>query len=148
MKTKTQLNTVETISRRAALEEVNAVAGILLSAGTVKCTHTPQERFTRGGAFEVKLFVSGVSSGEGINSVRSVRLRYRHVNQAERWNALDLDGENGVYAAAIPPEYTGSDFALEYYFELANARGAEWMYPGFNKALSNQPYFAVCKRNA
>jgi len=67
---------------------------------------------------------------------------------AERWNVLDLAGENGVYGAAIPPEYTRSEFALEYYFELADAMGGEWMYPGFNKALSNQPYFAVCKRNA
>ncbi|MGO9938415.1 MAG: hypothetical protein ACLPH3_12155 [Terracidiphilus sp.] len=48
-----------------------------------------------------------------------------------------MAGENGVYAAAIPPEYTRSEFVLEYYFELADAKGAEWMYPGFNKALSN-----------
>jgi len=78
--------------------------------------------------------------------VRSVRLRYRRVNQAERWNVLDLDGENGIYAAAIPSEYTRSEFALEYYFELSDAKGVEWMYPGFNKTLSNQPYFTVCKR--
>jgi hypothetical protein len=80
--------------------------------------------------------------------VRSVRLRYRHVNQAERWNVLDLNGENGAYAAEIPPEYTRSEFGLEYYFELADAGGVKWMYPGFDKALSNQPYFALCNRNA
>ena len=148
MKTKIQPNKAETISRRAALGEMNAIAGILPSALPVKCSHTPSDRFTLGSALEVKLLISGVSSREGIKSVRSVRLRYRQVNQAERWNVLDLAGENGVYAAAIPPEYTRSEFALEYYFELADAMGAEWMYPGFNKALSNQPYFAVCKRNA
>jgi len=32
--------------------------------------------------------------------------------------------------------------------EGVGADGAEWMYPSFDKALSNQPYFAVCKRNA
>ncbi len=148
MKTKIQLNKVETLSRRAALEEMNAIAGILSSEIPVKCLHTPPEKITPGDALAVELFVSGLSSGEGIKSVHSVRLRYRHVNQAERWNVLDLDGENGVYAAAIPQEYTQSDFALEYYFELADATGAKWMYPGFNNALSNQPYFAVCKRNA
>ena len=78
--------------------------------------------------------------------VRSVRLRYRHVDQAERWKALDADEKDGAFAAVIPAEYTQSKFALEYYFELDGGRGVEWMYPGFNKTLSNQPYFAVCKR--
>ena len=31
-------------------------------------------------------------------------------------------------------------------FELEDGTGAQWMYPGFNETLSNQPYFAVCKR--
>jgi hypothetical protein len=146
MKTKIQPNKAETISRRAASEEMNAIAGIPPSAVPVKCGHTPPGRFTPGNPLEVKLLILDVPSGGVIKSVRSVRLRYRRVNQAERWNVLDLDGENGVYAAAIPSEYTRSEFPLEYYFELSDARGVEWMYPGFNKNLSNQPYFAVCKR--
>jgi hypothetical protein len=146
MKTKIQPNKAQTISRRAASEEMNAIAGILPSAVPVKCGHTPPGRFTPGNLLEVKLLILDVPSGGVIKSVRSVRLRYRRVNQAERWNVLDLDGENGVYAAAIPSEYTRSEFPLEYYFELSDARGVEWMYPGFNKNLSNQPYFAVCKR--
>ena len=81
-----------------------------------------------------------------MKSVRSARIRYRHVNQAERWNVLDLVNVDGVYAAAIPSEYTRSEFALEYYFEVSDSTGVEWMYPGLNKTLSNQPYFAVCKR--
>lgn len=116
MKTKIQLNKVETLSLRAALEEMNAIAGILPSTVPVKCLQTPPEKITPGSALAFKLVVSGLSSGEGIKSAHSVRLRYRHVNQAGRWNVLDLDYENGVYAAAIPREYTESDFALEYYF--------------------------------
>ena len=144
MKTKVQLKkAAETISRRAVSEEMNAIAGILSSAVQVKCSHTPPETFTPGNPLEVKLLILGVSSGGGMRSVRSVRLRYRRVNQAERWNVLDLVDEDDVYAAAIPSEYTRSDFALEYYFELSDARGVERMYPGFNKTLSNQPYFAV-----
>jgi hypothetical protein len=148
MKAKIQVNTGETASRKAPLDGMKAIAGIMPGTVPVKCSHTPPERFTPGGALEVKLFVSGVTGGEGIKSVRSVRLRYRHVNQAERWNVLDVNGEDGAYAAAIPAAYTQSDFGLEYYFELADSKGSEWMYPGFNKALSNQPYFAVCNRNA
>ncbi len=55
-------------------------------------------------------------------------------------------GNAGVYTAAIPAAYTQSKFALEYYFELESERGVKWIYPGFDKDLSNQPYFAVCKR--
>ena len=146
MKSKIHLNKAETISRRAVSEEMNAIAGLLPSAVQVRCSHTPPETFTPGNPLEVKLLILGGSSGGGTQSVRSVRLRYRRVNQAERWNVLDLDGENGIYAAAIPSEYTRSEFALEYYFELSDAKGVEWMYPGFNKTLSNQPYFTVCKR--
>jgi hypothetical protein len=69
-------------------------------------------------------------------------------NAALELNALDLNGEYGASAAAIPPAYIRSDFGLEYYPELADSRGSKWMYPGFNKALSNQPYFAVRNRNA
>jgi len=65
-------------------------------------------------------------------------------NAALELNALDLNGEYGASAAAIPPAYIRSDFGLEYYPELADSRGSKWMYPGFNKAISNQPYFAVC----
>ncbi len=147
MKTRIHWNKAEPISRRAAVEEMSTIAGILPPAVPVKCSHTPQDKFTSGNALEVKLFISGRSSGEGIKSVHSVRLRYRHVNQAERWKVLDLNGEDGTYAATIPPEYTRSEFGLEYYFELADAGGVKWMYPGFDKALSNQPYFAIVQRN-
>lgn len=147
MKTKIQLNKAETISRPSASEEMNVIAAKLPLPILVKCSHTPPARFMPGSALELRLLISGMSSGEGIKSVRSVRIRYRHANQAERWNVLDLNGENGVYAARIPSEYTRSEFGLEYYFELADDRGVEWMYPGLNKTLSNQPYFAICKRN-
>jgi hypothetical protein len=69
-------------------------------------------------------------------------------NAALELNVLGLNREDDASAAAIPPAYIRSDFGLEYYPELADSRGSKWMYPGFNKALSNQPYFAVRNRNA
>ena len=142
MKSKIQLNKSEKISRRVAAR-MNAFAEILPLSVRLKCSHTSPQKFTPGNALILQLSVSGTSIVEGNRPLRSIRLRYRHVNQAERWNTLDLNRENGLYKATIPPEYTRSDFALEYYFELEDDKGAAWMYPGFNDTLSNQPYFSL-----
>jgi hypothetical protein len=111
--------------------------------GRVRCSHTQPENFRPGEPLALKLVIS---DGDGIYAVRSLRLRFRHVNQAERWNALDASGKDGAYSGAIPAEYTESKFELEYYFEVEGGAGVKWMYPGFNETLFNQPYFAVRRR--
>jgi hypothetical protein len=105
-------------------------------------SHTPPEKFTPGEPLALRLVI-----GRESEAVRSVRLCYRHVDQAERWNVVDATGKDEGYTAAIPAEYTQSKFGLEYYFELEDGSGAWGMYPGFNESLSNQPYFAVCQRS-
>lgn len=142
MKAKIQPNRTETISKRATVD-MAAISGKVHGAKRAICSHTSPETFAPGEPLLLKLAISGE---EGIQAVSSVQLRYRHVNQAERWKALDTKGEAGSYSAVIPAEYTNSRFALEYYFELEDGRGLKWMYPGFNQTLSNQPYFAVCRR--
>ena len=47
---------------------------------------------------------------------------------------------NGAYRGAIPADYTESPYPLLYYFEVEEA-GGSGLYPGFDKDLSNQPYF-------
>ena len=135
-------NTSDTSASRSAAKGAESSA-TWQSASMVKSSHTPPEKFKPGEPLPLKL---AITSGESIQAVHGVRLCYRHVNQAERWNTVDAVGKAGVYTVAIPPEYTQSKFALEYYFELEDDRGLEWIYPGFNKALSNQPYFSVFKR--
>lgn len=139
---KVERNNRDTGSSRTAAKMAE-YSSIRQSASKVKIDHTPPEKFKPGESLALKLVTP---TGEGIHSVRGVRLCYRHVDQAERWNAMDAVGKGGVYTAAIPAKYTQSEFALEYYFELQGDKGVEWTYPGFNKDLSNQPYFAVCKR--
>lgn len=102
----------------------------------VPCRHLPPESFRPGQALELSLTVSGDVAG---------RLLYRHVNQAERWKDAPLARQGGDLTAAIPGDYTGSPFPLQYYFELTRA-GSAWLYPGFNATLSNQPYCAVWRR--
>jgi hypothetical protein len=142
MKLKIQRNNADTVSPLTSAKESGEL-GREHSVGKAISTHRPPENFRPGEPLPLRLIVS---KKDADLTVRSVRLRYRHVDQAERWSALDATREDGAYIAAIPAEYTQSKFALEYYFDLEDGTGAQWMYPGFNETLSNQPYFAVCKR--
>jgi hypothetical protein len=82
------------------------------------------------------------------DEVNSIRLHYRHVDQAERWKRVEMQGDAGRFTAAIPADYTQSDFPLEYYFDLLGKSGAARLEPAFNATLSNQPYYTVMQRGA
>ena len=43
----------------------------------------------------------------------------------------------------MPKDYTRSPYPLQYFFELHNAAGRAWLFPGFAADLCNQPYFVV-----
>jgi hypothetical protein len=96
------------------------------------CSHTVPPRFSPGKAISVALSVSG-------EPPKSVVLRYRRVNQVERFLAIPMTAGDGGYRAEIPAEYTRSPFPLQYYFELDGSG----MYPGIGPNLSGQPYFVV-----
>ena len=81
-------------------------------------------------------------SAEGLK-LASARLYYRHVNQGERWQSLDMQARGGAFSAAVPAEYTNSPFPMQYYFELKAAPSRAWLYPGFAPDRANQPYFVV-----
>ena len=49
---------------------------------------------------------------------RRVVLHYRHVNQAERWQSVELSRVGDAFRGEIPADYTEKRFALQYYFEI------------------------------
>jgi hypothetical protein len=102
---------------------------------SVKCDHVPPKSFQPGNSVSIGLRPEG--------QVATARLHYRRVNQAERWQALDMDRDGQEFKAAIPAEYTRSPFALEYYFELRRDAATAWLHPGFTENLGNQPYFVL-----
>ncbi|MGA8110114.1 MAG: hypothetical protein WB974_11800, partial [Acidobacteriaceae bacterium] len=109
---------------------------------SVPVTHTPAESFTPGQPLPVVL----IAGGEAMEPNIAARLHYRHVDQAERWTWVEMERVGRGYRAAIPGACTQSAFPLEYYCELR--RGPEaWMVPGFDGSLSNQPYYAVWRRD-
>ncbi len=93
-------------------------------------------RFKPGEPLAIELSLDKSNGG-------TVLLHYRHVSQAERWRAAEMQARDNRYSASIPAEYTRSRYPLQYYFEVREAAGAPRLYPGFQADLSNQPYFVV-----
>jgi hypothetical protein len=96
--------------------------------------HSPADRFRRRQALALEL-TSPV--------LASVRLYYRHVNHAERWQSALMDRKGSAYVAAIPSAYTDSPYPLQYYFELKSAPDRAWLHPGFPADLAGQPYYVI-----
>jgi hypothetical protein len=74
--------------------------------------------------------------------VVSVRLYYRHVNQAERYLTVRMDAKGDDYYGTIPADYTNAEYPLEYYFEIRGTKNVT-LYPGFSQTLVNQPYYVA-----
>jgi hypothetical protein len=103
---------------------------------SVKCTHNAPRDFRPGSAVPLVLTVQAERPA-------AVRLHYRRVNQAERWQSLAMKGEKGTFQCTIPGTYTQSPYPLEYYFEVRPAKANATLYPGFDPLFSNQPYFVL-----
>ena len=107
---------------------------------TLACVHKAPLSFDAGAP--LALAVTALVPDE----VVSVRLHYRHVDQAERWKRVEMQGDGVTFTAAIPAAYTNSGFSLEYYFDLAGKSGATRLELAFNETLSNQPYYTMMRR--
>ncbi len=106
----------------------------------IACKHACPGRFEPGRRLELELLFDK-------NPPSSGRLRYRHVNQAERWQSLDLVRHRHGFRATIAAGYTQSRYPLQYYFEVDHGTEGTALYPGFNAELSNLPYFVVRGRS-
>jgi hypothetical protein len=103
---------------------------------TGACTHKPPATFRAKQAVVLEIAVPG-------RKVESVRLYYRHVNQAERFESVEMEKRRDAWAAIIPAAYTDSPYPLQYYFQVRESRAKAWLYPGLGPDLTNQPYFVV-----
>lgn len=97
--------------------------------------HTPAGRFRPGQPLEITLALE--------QSVVSVTLYYRRVNQAERYQVAAMTASNHLYHATIPATYTNSAYPLAYYFQLQESPEKVWLHPGLSPTLIKQPYFVV-----
>lgn len=102
--------------------------------------HTPPRRFERGKPLILQVTLAGPNA---VPKLSSIRLRYRHVNQAETWQVQGMEAQVTGYRAAVLGIYTESPFPLQYHFELRTVSGAAWFYPGLRPDSLGQPYFVV-----
>jgi hypothetical protein len=99
--------------------------------------HRPPARFRPGEALPLEMRPRGRARPS------SVVLYYRHVNQAERFQTIQMTAGGDSYRAVIPAQYTDSVYPLLYYFQLTHETGLVSLYPGLSEDRLNQPYFVV-----
>ena len=54
-----------------------------------------------------------------------------------------MQARGSIYRGAIPAEYTQSEYAIQYFFEIEAGPGHAACYPGLGPDLTNQPYYVV-----
>jgi hypothetical protein len=101
------------------------------------CSHTRPDGFVRGQSVRLALEARDPAV------LASVELRYRHVNQAERYQSAATRDVAGRFEGVIPAEYTKADYPLQYYFVLKGKGGGAWIYPGFPADLDAPPYVVL-----
>jgi len=99
--------------------------------------HTPGKTFSSGKPLPVSL---------QCEQAKRVTLYYREVNQARRWQSLELTKKGDVFDGVVPGDYTATRFPLQYYFEVETMTREATMIPALHENLSNVPYFVVRRR--
>ncbi len=105
--------------------------------------HEPAPTFRRGQPLTIVAFVPNVSN---LGMIAGLHLRYRHVNQAEIWQSVEMEKTGEDYHAVIAGDYTDSPFPLQYYFQIWDGAGAVRLSPGLNPGWHGQPYYFVRQR--
>ncbi len=99
--------------------------------------HEPAAPFQRGQPLTILARAPGASSA----MISSVGLRYRHVNQGETWQMIEMERTGDNYRAIIAADYTDSPFPLQYHFRIRSDAGDTRLYPGLEHRWHGQPYY-------
>ena len=125
------------LRRLAAKPTGEAIAAALAipARAAIDCSHTPEPHLRDHEPLYIEL---ETKSGHA-------RLWYRHFNQAEQWQSTQMLRlhESDRFRASIDAAYTASPYPIQYYFEVRSSSENVWLYPGFDAARANQPYYLV-----
>jgi hypothetical protein len=100
--------------------------------------HVAPTSFARGAAVPIEVVVRLADGGKV-----SVRLHYRHLNQAESYEVVKMTADGDRFRATIPGAYTDSKYPLVYFFEVRRGPLQAWLVPGLDTTLANRPYYVV-----
>lgn len=103
---------------------------------TISAQHTPAGEFRSGQPLSVALHCKAAMP-------KRVTLHYRHVNQAETWQSVELKLNGGDFAGEIPAQYTAKRYPLQYYFEVETGPAQATLVPLLADDLANVPYYVV-----
>jgi hypothetical protein len=95
--------------------------------------HVPPPSFAIGKPVSLTLQIAPV------NSIRSVRLYYRPLNDQEKFRCVESDARATI-TFTIPPQDLPSRYDFTYYFELLHDRYGGWFLPDPDIAT---PYFVL-----
>jgi hypothetical protein len=116
--------------RRAAiaadLVRVRAIAGDAAPApGAAQAPAPPSaEIVEHDPERDVRIGADGVEIRARLSrGVDAVELRFRQVDQSQRWSSVPMAETEGQWAGVIPPEVLDSPFAVQYAFRWAAADG-------------------------
>jgi len=103
---------------------------------SVASTHVPPAGFRPGSELTLAVRLDGTSP-------QSVTCWYRRVNQAERFQSIEMEPQGPAFHAVIPASYTASPYSLQYYFLVRLSRDSATIVPGVGKDLLEQPYIVL-----
>ena len=131
---------LETAPSAAVSQHLISLGALTLPAkrDSVDLQHAPARSFSPDKPLEVV-----VVAPQNESRSLTIRLYYRHVNQAERYEVAEMQAGRNRFTAVIPANYTDSHYPLQYYFELRHESGSRQLFPGLGSKLHNQPYFVV-----
>ena len=65
------------------------------------------------------------------------------MNQAERFERVEMDAHSTALEAMIPAAYTDSAYALQVLLHADRESARAHLFPGLGSDLTGQPYFVV-----
>jgi hypothetical protein len=102
----------------------------------IAANHSPQKSFKAGDAMPIRLTLQSPRAA-------SVKLWYRHINEAETYQSVMMESRGNALEATIPGTYTKSPYGMQYYFEVSPTAALTGLYPTFGKDFTGTPYFYV-----
>jgi len=99
--------------------------------------HEPPVSFRRGQPLTI------VASPPVLSNISGLHLRYRHVNQGETWQSIEMEQAEKDVRTVIAADYTDSPFPMQYYFQIRTQSGGTWFCPGLEHPWRGQPYYFV-----